>query len=62
VSSIAHSRNHPVTGLYIVPHEGASTDAGDATLRTLRSAVEMLVIVSDPGYLGAMVSALGENP
>lgn len=61
VSSIAHSRNHPVTGLYIVPREAASGE-GDDTLRTLRSAVEMLVIVSDPSYVGAMVSALGENP
>lgn len=59
VSGIAHSRNHSVTGLYIVPGEGAAAYQDDATLRTLRSAVEMLVIVSDEGYVGAMVAALG---
>ena len=58
VSSIAHSRNHPVTALYIV---AGDTGCGgeDATLKTLRTAVEMLVIVTDESYVGAMVSALG---
>jgi cell division GTPase FtsZ len=58
VSGIAHSRNHPVTGLYIVPGDAAAANEEDETLRTLRSAVEMLVIVSDESYVGAMVSAL----
>ena len=56
VSGIAHSRNHPVTALYIVPRESHGED--DPTLRTLRSAVEVLVIVSDESYVGAMVAAL----
>jgi hypothetical protein len=58
VSGIAHSRKHPVTALYIVPPEAALSDADDPTLRTLRAAVEMLVIVSDESYVGAMVAAL----
>ena len=59
VSRIAHSRHHPVTALYIVPPEGLRPDAQDETLRTLRSGVEMLVVVSDRSYVPAMVSALG---
>ena len=59
VSGIAHSRNHPVTALYIVPPEAGVDAEEDETLRTLRSAVEMLVIVSDESYVGAMVAALG---
>ena len=58
VSGIAHSRKHPVTALYVVPADAALSDEEDETLRTLRSAVEMLVIVSDESYVGAMVSAL----
>jgi hypothetical protein len=57
VSGIAHSRNHPVTALYIVPPEAAAAE--DETLRTLRAGVEMLVIVSDESYVPAMVQALG---
>jgi len=59
VSRIAHSRHHPVTALYIVPPEGLGPDAQDETLRTLRSGVEMLVVVSDRSYVPAMVAALG---
>jgi hypothetical protein len=59
VSRIAHSRHHPVTALYIVPPEGLQPDAQDETLRTLRSGVEMLVVVSDRSYVPAMVTALG---
>ncbi len=58
VSGIAHGRNHPATALYIVPPE-PSWDGDDDTLRTLRSAVEMLVIVSDESYVPAMITALG---
>ena len=58
VSGIAHSRNHPVTGLYIVPGDLAGAAEDDETLRTFRSAVEMLVVVSDESYVGAMVAAL----
>jgi hypothetical protein len=58
VSSIAHSRNHPVTALYIVPAADALTGE-DATLKTLRTAAEMLVVVSDESYVPAMVAALG---
>ena len=57
VSSIAHGRNHSVTALYLVAPDQMGPE--DETLRTLRSAVEMLVIVSDESYVGAMVSALG---
>jgi hypothetical protein len=59
VSGIAHSRNHPVTALYIVPPHAAASAAEDETLRTLRAGVEMLVIVSDESYVPAMVQALG---
>jgi cell division GTPase FtsZ len=58
VSGIAHSRNHPVTALYIVPAGDGSADE-EATLKTLRTAVEMLVIVSDESYVPAMIAALG---
>ncbi len=57
VSGIAHGRNHSVTALYIVAPDQLSGD--DAALKTLRSAVEMLVVVSDESYVGAMISALG---
>jgi hypothetical protein len=61
VSRLAHSRNAPVTAIYLVP---ASLDPGvpaieDATLKTLRDGVEMLVIASDESYVAAMVAALG---
>ena len=58
VSGIAHSRNHPVTALYIVEEGDGSADV-DETLRTLRTAVEMLVVVSDESYVPAMIAALG---
>ena len=57
VSSIAHARNHSVTALYIVAPEQMGPE--DETLRTLRSAAEMLVIVSDESYVAAMIAALG---
>jgi hypothetical protein len=61
VSRLAHSRNAPVTAIYLVP---PALDPGmpaieDATLRTLRGDVEMLVIASDESYVAAMVAALG---
>jgi len=57
VSGIAHSRNHPVTALYVVP---AQAHAGeDETLKTLRADVEMLVVVSDESYVPAMIAELG---
>jgi cell division GTPase FtsZ len=59
VGRIAHSRNHPVTALYIVSGDEPLTDAEDETLRSLRTAAEMLVVVSDESYLAAMISALG---
>jgi cell division GTPase FtsZ len=58
VSSIAHSRNHPVTALYVVPPGAVSADE-DATLKTLRASVEMLVVVTDASYVPAMIAALG---
>ena len=64
VSRIAHSRRHPVTALYIVPGDNAAQSQGttaaeeDATLKTLRAGVEMLVVVSDESYVAAMVMAL----
>jgi cell division GTPase FtsZ len=61
VSSIAHSRNHSVTALYIVPAERMSSAEDDETLRTLRKSVEMLVVVSDESYVPAMIAALGSQ-
>jgi cell division GTPase FtsZ len=57
VSGIAHSRNHPVTALYIVPPDAVAGD--DETLKTLRESVEMLVVVTDQSYVPAMIAALG---
>ena len=57
VSRIAHSRNHPVTALYIVA-PGGEAGAEDETLRTLRTGAEMLVVVSDASYVPAMIHAL----
>lgn len=59
VSSIAHNRNHSVTALYIVPPDEVASADEDATLRTLRKSVEMLVVVSDETYVPAMIAALG---
>jgi cell division GTPase FtsZ len=59
VSRVAHSRNHPVTALYIVPPETALSEEEDNTLKTLRAGVEMLVVVSDESYVAAMIAALG---
>ena len=59
VGRIAHSRNHPVTALYIVPADEPLTDAEDDTLKSLRTAAEMLVVVSDESYVPAMIAALG---
>jgi cell division GTPase FtsZ len=57
VSGIARARGHSVTALYIVAPDEAGPE--DATLKTLREAVEMLVVVSDESYVGAMINALG---
>jgi cell division GTPase FtsZ len=59
VSAGAHRRGHSVTALYIVPPEYAARRGPDATLESLRASVEMLVVVSDPGYVPAMIAALG---
>jgi cell division GTPase FtsZ len=59
VSRVAHSRNHPVTALYIVPPEAGAAAQEDNTLKTLRAGVEMLVVVSDESYVAAMIAALG---
>jgi hypothetical protein len=59
VSGIAHGRKHPVTALYIIEPEKQLAASEDATLKTLRSSVEMLVIVSDQSYVPAMIAALG---
>jgi cell division GTPase FtsZ len=58
VGRIAHSGNHPVTALYIVPADAPLSDAEDETLKTLRTAAEMLVVVSDASYIPEMISAL----
>jgi cell division GTPase FtsZ len=58
VGRIAHSRNHPVTALYVVPPEAPLTDAEDETLRALRTTAEMLVVVSDESYVPAMIATL----
>ena len=59
VGAIAHRGRHSVTALYIVPPEYAARRGEDATLKSLRASVEMLVVVSDPGYVPAMIAALG---
>lgn len=59
VSSIAHSRSHSVTALYILPPAHVASAEEDETLRTLRQSVEMLVVVSDESYVPAMIAALG---
>jgi len=59
VSAIAHRRGQSVTALYIVPPEYAARRAEDATLKSLRASVEMLVVVSDSSYVPAMIAALG---
>jgi len=59
VSRIAHSRNHSVTALYVVPADQPLSEGEDETLRTLREGVEMLVVVSDASYVPAMIAALG---
>ena len=59
VSSIAHSRKHPVTALYLVPQDAFASGGEDATLKTLRGSVEMLVVVTDESYVTAMIAALG---
>jgi hypothetical protein len=59
VSSIAHNRKHPVTALYIVPADAFASGGEDATLKTLRASVEMLVVVTDETYVMAMIAALG---
>jgi hypothetical protein len=59
VSSIAHSRNHSVTALYIVPPQDIASAEQDDTLKALRKSVEMLVVVSDESYVPAMIAALG---
>ncbi len=58
VGGIAHGRNHPVTALYIVPADEPLTDAEDETLRALRTAADMLVVVTDDSYVSAMIAAL----
>jgi cell division GTPase FtsZ len=58
VGRIAHSRNHPVTALYIIPAQAPMSDAEDLTLKTLRTAAEMLVVVSDESYVPAMIATL----
>jgi hypothetical protein len=59
VSSIAHSRKHPVTALYIVAADAFASGGEDATLKTLRAGVEVLVVVTDESYVMAMIAALG---
>jgi cell division GTPase FtsZ len=57
-SRIAQARNRPVTALYIVPPEAGAGAVEDNTLRTLRSGVQMLVVVTDESYVAAMIAAL----
>src|SRR5205085_9899780 len=58
VSGIAHGRKHPVTALYIVPADGVADGSEDPTLKTLRTAVEVLVVVTDESYVTSMIAAL----
>lgn len=56
VGRIGHGSRHPVTAIYVVPPDAVAED--DATLRSLRAAVEMLVIANDESYVAAMIAAL----
>ena len=59
VSRMATDRHAQVSALYLVPpgHDAETHD--DATLKTLRTGVHMLVIASDDSYVAAMIAALG---
>jgi len=59
VSRMAHDRNAQVSALYLVPSGHDAETHEDATLRTLRTGVHMLVIASDDSYVAAMIAALG---
>lgn len=59
VSRMATDRHAQVSALYLVPpgHDAQTHD--DATLKTLRTGVHMLVVASDDSYVAAMIAALG---
>lgn len=56
IGQLAHDRKVLVTGMLIQGREG---DLPRGTLDALRSASDMLVIVSDTDYVGEMLAALG---
>ena len=59
VSRLASDRHAQVSALYLVPPGHDAQTHEDATLRTLRTGVHMLVIASDDSYVAAMIAALG---
>lgn len=59
VSRLAADRHAQVSALYLVPPGHDAQVREDATLRTLRTGVHMLVIASDDSYVAAMIAALG---
>ena len=59
VCRMARDRHAQVSALYLVPPGHDAESREDATLRTLRSGVHMLVVASDDSYVAAMIAALG---
>ena len=59
VARMASDRHAQVSALYLVPPGHDAETHEDATLRTLRTGVHMLVIASDDTYVAAMIAALG---
>jgi cell division GTPase FtsZ len=59
VSRLAGERHAQVSALYLVPPGHDADTHDDATLRTLRTGVPMLVVASDESYVAAMIAALG---
>lgn len=57
IGQMAHDKGVLVTGIYI--HQDAAKELPDATLDALRTACDMLVMVSDAEYVAEMLGALG---
>lgn len=58
IGQMAHEKGVLVTGMLIQPRD-VGTHVPDSTLNALRSASDMLVMVSDTEYVAEMLGALG---
>lgn len=58
IGQMAHEKGVLVTGI-LIHEENTGAPVPDGTLHALRSASDMLVMVSDTGYVQEMLSALG---